>query len=296
VDAHLGRGDTVVGVDNLSTGRLQNLSQARLANRFEFIRRDISKSDKLPRADWFYHLASPASPPAYQRDSIGTLLVNSVGTQHVLEAARRCDGGVLIASTSEVYGDPEVHPQREDYWGHVNPIGPRSCYDEGKRFGEALASAYRRTHGLDVRLARVFNTYGPRMDPKDGRVVSNLLIQGLTGQPFTVFGDGYQTRSFCYVDDLIAGMLRLKRVRPTPPTPINLGNPAEFTVNSLVRVVAKVLGVPIRIRRFRLPEDDPRQRRPDISLARRYLRWEPKVVLERGLALTADYFRAQLAR
>jgi len=292
VDRLLADGVEVVGVDNLSTGRAANLSDARQHKGFRFRRLDLVRAGSLPRADRYFHLASPASPPAYQRDPVGTLLVNSVGTHRVLEAARRSDARVLLASTSEVYGDPQVHPQVEAYWGHVNPVGPRSCYDEGKRYSEALSAAYRRRYGLDVRIARIFNTYGPRMDPSDGRVISNFIVQGLQGKPFTLYGRGTQTRSFCYVSDLVDGICRLMDADPGVPTPMNLGNPREFTVRRTAELVARVLGIPLRFVRGPFPEDDPRQRSPDIRLARRYLGWTPRVPFEVGLAKTAEHFRS----
>ncbi len=291
VDSLLAEGEEVEGVDNLSTGRLVNLARARSNPRFRLRRGDLVRVRALPRADRYFHLASPASPPAYQRDPVGTLQVNGAGTHRVLEAARRADARVLIASTSEAYGDPEVHPQGEQYWGHVNPVGLRSCYDEGKRYAEALGAAYRRQYGLDVRIARIFNTYGPRMDPNDGRVISNFLVQGLRRAPFTLYGRGTQTRSFCYVDDLVDGLRRLMRTRGHVPTPMNLGNPREFTIRRTAELVARALGVPLRFEFRPLPEDDPRQRCPDIRRARRYLRWSPRVPLEEGLRRTADYFR-----
>jgi UDP-glucuronate decarboxylase len=292
-DRLLADGVVVTAVDNLSTGRLSNLRDAARSDGFRLRRLDLVRARTLPRAERYFHLASPASPPAYQRDPVGTLLVNSVGTHRVLEAARRADARVVLASTSEVYGDPEVHPQVEDYWGHVNPVGVRSCYDEGKRYGEALAVAYRRRYGLDVRIARIFNTYGPRMDPKDGRVVSNFIVQGLSGKPFTLYGSGTQTRSFCYVSDMVDGIVRLMEAGPRVPTPMNLGNPREFSVRRTAELVARILGIPVRFERRPLPADDPRQRSPDVRLARRHLHWTPQVPFEAGLARTIDYFRAR---
>jgi UDP-glucuronate decarboxylase len=292
VDSLIHDGYRVWGIDNLSTGRQLNLGAAFKSRRFQLRSVDITRVTRLPRADRYYHLASPASPLAYQRDPIGTLVVNSAGTHRVLEAARRSDARVLLASTSEVYGDPEVHPQPESYWGYVNPIGPRSCYDEGKRYAEALAGAYRRKYGLDVRIARIFNTYGPRMDPADGRIVSNFIVQGLREKPFTVYGEGKQTRSFCYVSDMVRGLRLLMEATPGVPTPINLGNPREFTVRRTAELVARTLGVPLRIEYQPLPEDDPRQRSPDIRRARRYLRWAPRTTFERGLVKTVAYFRS----
>jgi UDP-glucuronate decarboxylase len=295
VDAVLASGAEVTGVDNLSTGRARNLAPARGSRRFAFRRLDLCRAKQLPAAGLYYHLASPASPPAYQRDPVATLRVNGVGTLLVLEAARRNDARVVMSSTSEVYGDPLVHPQREEYWGNVNPIGIRSCYDEGKRFAEALAVAYRRHYGLDVRIARIFNTYGPRMDPEDGRVISNFIVQGLRGQSLTVYGTGRQTRSFCYVADLIRGLVALGGAKPGITTPMNLGNPKEFTVSHLAQRIAHSLGVPLRERHMPLPADDPRQRCPDIRLARRELGWSPEIPLDEGLDRTIAYFRERLA-
>jgi len=292
VDRLLADGATVVGLDNLSTGRRSNLREPLESSRFRLRRGDLLRAGPMPRAPRYFHLASPASPVAYQRDPIGTLLVNSAGTRAVLEAARRADARVLLASTSEVYGDPEVHPQPERYWGHVNPVGPRSCYDEGKRFAEALAAAYRRRYGLDVRTARIFNTYGPRMDPQDGRVVSNFIVQGLRKQPFTLYGRGAQVRSFCYVSDLVEGLARLMEADPKVPTPLNLGNPRAFTVRQTAELIARILGIPPRFEFRPLPEDDPRRRSPDIRLARRHLGWRPRVSFETGLKRTVAYFRS----
>ena len=291
VDSLLDDGYQELGIDNLSTGRKVNLTEAQRNPRFRLRCADLSRVVRLPRVQRYFHLASPASPPAYARDPIGTLLVNSVGTLRVLDAARRADARVLIASTSEVYGDPEVHPQREAYWGHVNPIGPRSCYDEGKRYAEALSMAYRREYGLDVRLARIFNTYGPRMDPDDGRVISNFLVQGLRGTPFTIYGRGRQTRSYCYVADLVRGVRLLMEAAPDVPTPMNLGQPRELTILETARAVARVLKAPFSVEFRPLPEDDPGRRRPDIRRAKKYLRWSPTIPLDSGLARTAAYFR-----
>lgn len=295
VDELLGADYDVVGVDNLSTGRSINLREARTSRRFRFVRSDLTRTHALARAERYFHLASPASPPAYQRQPIQTLRVNAEGTYRVLEAARRFDARVLLASTSEVYGDPEQHPQGEEYWGHVNPIGPRSCYDEGKRYAEALASSYRRQYGLDVRIARIFNTYGPRMDPKDGRVVSNFIVQALRGRRLTVYGRGEQTRSFCYISDLIRGLRLLMDARPSiVGTPVNLGNPREFTIRELVDLVARAAGVRVQIEFRPLPEDDPQRRSPNIARAQKLLRWSPRVSLEDGLTETVRYFRERL--
>ena len=292
VDLLLSEGSRVVAVDDLSTGRLSNLVDARGNPNFRWQRADLVRLRTLPRAQRYYHLASPASPAAYLADPVGTLFVNSFGTHQVLEAARRADARVLLASTSEVYGDPTVHPQHERYWGNVNPVGPRSCYDEGKRFAEAIAVAYRRHYGLDVRIARIFNTYGPRMAPTDGRVISNFIVQGLRGEPFTLYGRGNQTRSFCYVSDLVRGLSLLMEAPRSVPTPMNLGNPHEITVRRLAQLVARTLGRPARFRYGPLPEDDPKQRSPSIDLARRHLGWSPRVSIDEGLPTTVDYFRS----
>lgn len=292
VDLLLSRGSEVIGVDNMSTGRRSNLSQALKNPQFRLRRSDLARVRSLPRADRYYHLASPASPPAYQRDPVGTLLVNSLGAYRVLDAARASDGRVLLASTSEVYGDPEVHPQSERYWGRVNPTGVRSCYDEGKRFTEALGKAYQRTYGLDVRIARIFNTYGPRMDPRDGRVISNFIVEGLRGEPFTIYGRGYQTRSFCFVSDMVEGLERLMEAAPGVPNPMNLGNTEEFTVRQAARIIARALGVPPKFEFRALPEDDPRQRFPDVRLARTHLGWSPRVGFETGISMTVEYYRS----
>jgi nucleoside-diphosphate-sugar epimerase len=294
-DALLARNVSVVGIDNLATGRLRNLEHARRYPSFRFRRGDLVRSTHLPRVDLWMHFASPASPPAYLADPIGTLRVNSEGIRRVLEAARRSDARVVIASTSETYGDPEFSPQREDYWGHVNPVGPRSCYDEGKRFAEAMAVAFRRTYSLDIRIARIFNTYGPRMAPDDGRVVSNFIVQGLRGRPLTVYGTGRQTRSLCYVDDLVQGILGLADAPVSVPTPMNLGNPEERTVLEIAREVMRVIGRPLKIQREPLREDDPRRRCPDISRARQHLGWRPRTSLTVGLTRTVEYFRRSAA-
>lgn len=292
VDLLLGRNDDVVGIDNLVTGHRINLLSASRSPHFHFRCADLTRANHLPRCEQYYHLASPASPFAYQHDPIGTLAVNSIGTHRVLEAARRADARVLLASTSEVYGDPEVHPQSEAYWGRVNPVGVRSCYDEGKRYAEALAVAYRRRHGLDVRIARIFNTYGPRMDLDDGRVISSFIAQGLRGRPFTIHGMGTQTRSFCYISDLIFGIQLLMDASPAPPSPMNLGNPREITVRRAAELVARALGVPARFEFRPLPADDPARRSPDIRLARRYIGWSPRVSFERGLSASVAYYRS----
>lgn len=291
VDRLLEQGHQVIGLDNLSTGRRENLRAWRSRKDLVFLRRDLIRASRLPVADRIYHLASPASPPRYLRIPIETLLVNSHGTQRLLEQAHSSGARILVASTSEVYGDPQVHPQPEDYWGHVNPVGPRSCYDEGKRFAEALATAWRRQQGVDVRIARIFNTYGPRMDPDDGRVISNFFVQGWRGEPITVHGSGTQTRSFCYVSDLIEGLVRLMEA-PAVDGPVNLGNPeTEMTIGLLAEEVRRLTGGRSPIVHVERPQDDPERRRPDIRRARELLGWAPQVSLPEGLARTSEYFR-----
>ena len=289
-DRLLDRGDDVVCVDNLVTGRTANIDHLLDHPGFGFVEHDVSESIDVDGAvDAVLHFASPASPPDYLARPIETLEVGSLGTRNTLGLALAKGARFMIASTSEVYGDPEVHPQTEDYWGHVNPIGPRSCYDEAKRFAEALTMAYHRHHGLDVRIVRIFNTYGPRMRADDGRVVSNFLVQALSGQPITIYGDGSQTRSFCYVDDEIRGFLAMLDGDITGPC--NIGNPDEFTIAELATLVIELTGSSSQIDHRPLPEDDPTQRRPDITQAREQLGWEPTVALREGLERTAAYFR-----
>ncbi len=296
VDRLLADGYEVWGLDNFSTVSPRNLTSARSHRTFHLLRRDLIRPGTLPKTRTIYHLASPASPPRYQADPVGTLLVNSLGTLAVLRQAARAQARVVLASTSEVYGDPEVHPQPETYWGHVNPIGPRSCYDEGKRFAEALSVAFGRTEGVDVRIARIFNTYGPRMALDDGRVVSNFIVQGLRGKPLTVQGRGDQTRSFCYVSDLVEG---LRRMADAPPRrvrgPVNLGNPrGERTVAELAELICKLTGGRSEIRHIPRATDDPEHRRPDLRRARSWLGWEPRVPLAQGLEQTVREFRERL--
>jgi dTDP-glucose 4,6-dehydratase len=289
-DALVGRGDTVVAIDNLATGRLSNIEHLFASDGFTFVRHDVSSYIWVPGdVDAVAHLASPASPKDYLDLPIQTLKVGSLGTHNSLGLAKDKGARFLLASTSEVYGDPLVHPQPESYWGHVNPVGPRGVYDEAKRFAEAMAMAYHRTHGVEVRIARIFNTYGPRLRPGDGRVVSNFLVQALQGSPLSVYGDGSQTRSFCYVDDLVAGLLAL--LDAGEPGPVNIGNPVEQTVAELAHVVLEVTGSSSPLEYRPLPVDDPTQRRPDIALARRLLGWEPAVELRQGLDRTADWLR-----
>jgi dTDP-glucose 4,6-dehydratase len=291
----LQEGYEVVCIDNLITGRHVNVAHLMGNERFSFIEHDIVEPHPLiPHVDRIYHFASPASPVAYQRYPIATLSVNSRGTHHLLDLAARDGARLLFASTSEVYGDPLQHPQREDYFGNVNPIGPRSIYDEAKRYGEALTMAYGEAAGIDTRIVRIFNTYGPRMDADDGRVVANFVVQALRGEPLTVYGDGSQTRSFQYVDDLVEGVFRL--MESTYRAPVNIGNPAEFTMLELAELVRKLTDTTSIIQFRPLPADDPKQRRPDISLAMKIIGWQPSVPLETGLKRTIAYFRAALAK
>ena len=295
VDRLLERGDEVVSVDNLLTGRRDNAERQRANPRYAFVEHDICRPIPLQgQAAAVFNLASPASPIDYEKLPLETLDVGSLGTRNALDLARRLGATFVHASTSEVYGDPLEHPQREDYFGNVNPIGPRACYDEAKRFAEALTTSYARVLGLPVRLARIFNTYGPRMRADDGRVVPTFVAQALRGEDFTVFGDGTQTRSFCYVDDLVAGFLAL--LAKGDSQPVNLGNPREMTLIELAETTRKVVGGGGRVRSVRpLPENDPKQRRPDITRARTLLGWAPKVALDEGLVKTIEYFRAKVA-
>jgi UDP-glucuronate decarboxylase len=293
-DALLAAGFDVLCVDNLITGRARNIAHLAGNAHFTFLQHDICQPLDA-QADWVFQLASPASPPRYLEHPIETLLVNAVGTQNLLEITRQGHGRFLVASTSEVYGDPEVHPQVESYRGSVSCTGPRSCYDEGKRFAEALTMAYYRQYDLDVRIIRIFNTYGPRLDPGDGRVVSNFLAEGLRGQPLTVFGSGEQTRSFCYVSDLVAGIMAVMRSDAGRGEVFNLGNPRERTMLELVQTIQRVLGTDLPITFHPLPADDPRRRQPDISKVRSALGWEPEVELDDGLRRTAAWFREELA-
>jgi dTDP-glucose 4,6-dehydratase len=286
----LARGDAVVCVDDLSTGRADNIEELRAHPAFTFLEHDVCRPLALDgELHAVCNLASPASPPAYLARPLDTLAVGSYGTHNLLELACAHGARFLQASTSEIYGDPLEHPQRESYWGHVNPTGPRSVYDEAKRFGEALVFAYERTLGLDVRLVRIFNTYGPRMQPDDGRVVTNFIAQALRGEPLTVYGDGSQTRSFCYVDDEIEGIVAL--LDSEHRGPMNIGNPGEFTVLELAELVLELTGSSSPIERRPLPEDDPVKRQPDITLARTVLGWEPTVSLRDGVERTIAWFR-----
>ena len=288
-DALLGEGYSVVVADNLLTGKLSNLDHLRNDGRFEFLQIDITEPFDCGAVDYVFHFASPASPVDYALHGIATLKVGSLGTFHALDVAHKYGAKYLVSSTSECYGDPLEHPQKETYWGNVNPIGPRSVYDEAKRFTEAVTVAYRRYHKVDTRIVRIFNTYGPRMQVNDGRVVPNFMKQALLGQDLTVYGDGSQTRSFCFVSDEIDGFMRLSR--SSEPGPVNIGNPVEFTILECAQRVLAVTGSKSKIRYEALPQDDPKQRRPDITKARTVLGWEPKIDLESGLRLSLDYFR-----
>ncbi|HAG06647.1 MAG TPA: NAD-dependent dehydratase [Peptococcaceae bacterium] len=296
VDRLLACGCQVVGVDNLSTGNLQNLALAKESPLFSFYEADITGwSPPEDTFEFIFHLASPASPVDYRRLSIETMLVNSLGTKNLLDLALQRGAVFLLASTSEVYGDPLVHPQAETYWGNVNPTGLRACYDESKRFAEVLTMEYHRRYGLDVRIARIFNTYGPRMRPDDGRVVPNFIIQALRGEPLTVYGDGRQTRSFLYVADQIEGLVRLLAAPHAKGEVVNIGNPNETTILEFAKVVAELCGCEYRVEYSELPPDDPARRCPDVTKARQLLGWEPKTSLVDGLRETIAYFREILA-
>ena len=288
IDRLMEAGDEVICLDNYFTGRKANIARWIGHPRFELIRHDVTEPIKL-EVDRIWHLACPASPIHYQFNPVKTAKTSFLGTYNMLGLARRVGARLLLASTSEVYGDPEVHPQPESYWGSVNPIGVRSCYDEGKRIAETLCFDYRRMNGVEVRVARIFNTYGPRMLLDDGRVVSNFIVQALRGEPLTLYGDGSQTRSFCYVSDLIEGLVRL--MNGDSCEPINLGNPDEFTIRELAELVRIQINPALRLVEKPLPEDDPQQRQPAIDLARKQLDWQPTVSLEQGLAPTIDSFR-----
>jgi dTDP-glucose 4,6-dehydratase len=289
-DALLAQGDSVVCADNLLTGRMANINHLRNDPRFEFREQDVSRPFDFGKVDYVFHLASPASPVDYIEHAIETLRVGSVGTMNCLELAKEYQAKFLLASTSECYGDPLEHPQKETYWGHVNPVGPRSVYDEAKRFAEAATMAYHRHRTVDTRIVRIFNTYGPRLQINDGRVISNFMKQALRGEDLTVYGDGSQTRSFCYVSDEVRGILALAKSDEHGPT--NIGNPGEFTILECAKVVLDITASSSNIRFEPLPQDDPRQRRPDISKAKRLLDWEPKIDLQTGLRMSLDYFRS----
>jgi dTDP-glucose 4,6-dehydratase len=293
VDRFLADGHDVLGMDNFITGNPANLEHLRNEPRFDFIEHDVTNEITIDGPlHGVLHFASPASPVDYLELPIQTLKVGSLGTHKTLGVAKRKQARYFLASTSEVYGDPQVHPQPESYWGHVNPIGPRGVYDEAKRFAEAMTMAYHRFHGVDTRIVRIFNTYGPRMRPSDGRVVSNFIVQALQGEDLTVYGNGEQTRSFCYVEDEVEGLYRLFMSDYT--LPMNIGNPVEFTILELAQKVLAMVGGKSRIEYRPLPEDDPKVRQPDITLARKVIGWEPRVTLDEGLKRTIPYFRARV--
>ena len=295
----LAEGHDVLCLDNFFTGRRANVHRLMDSKRFEVVRHDIIEPILL-EVDQIYNLACPASPVHYQYNPVKTVKTNVMGTINMLGLAKRVRARILQASTSEVYGDPEVHPQTEDYWGHVNCVGVRSCYDEGKRLAETLMMDYHRQNGVDTRIIRIFNTYGPRMLEDDGRVVSNFIVQALRGEELTIYGTGAQTRSFCYVDDLVEGMMRLMNVEAGAHPgvdvhdPVNVGNPGEFTMRELADEVGRAAGVEVRLRQCPLPKDDPRQRRPDITRAQKLLGWEPTVPLREGLGRTVAYFAERI--
>lgn len=293
VDRLIGQGHDVLCVDNFFTGSRRNIEHLVGNPRFEFMRHDVT-FPLYVEVDEIYNLACPASPVHYRHDPVQTTKTSVHGAINMLGLAKRLRCKAFQASTSEVYGDPSVHPQQEAYWGNVNPIGPRSCYDEGKRCAETLFFDYHRQHGLEIKVARIFNTYGPRMHPADGRVVSNFVLQALRDDPITIFGDGSQTRSFCYVDDMVEGILRLMETGPEVTGPVNIGNPGEFTIRQLAEMIVEMTGSKSEIAHFELPQDDPRQRQPDITLAGELLDWAPKVELAEGLEKTIAYFRALL--
>jgi dTDP-glucose 4,6-dehydratase len=292
-DALLAEGYSVVAVDNLLTGRMSNIEHLQREGSFEFLQIDINRPFECGPVNYVFHFASPASPVDYMVHGIDTLKVGSLGTMHALEIAHKHRAKYLFASTSECYGDPLEHPQKETYWGNVNTIGPRSVYDEAKRFSEALTMAYHRYQGVDTRIVRIFNTYGPRMQLNDGRVIPNFMKQALRGEDLTVYGDGKQTRSFCYVNDEVDGFLKL--AKSDEHFPVNIGNPDEFTVLECAKRVIAITGSKSKIRYEKLPQDDPKQRRPDISKARKLLGWEPKIALNAGLQMSLEYFREAVA-
>lgn len=294
IDRLISRGDQVICVDNLFTGSKANIEHHLDHSNFEFMQHDICEPLSV-EVDEIYNLACPASPIHYQHDAIQTTKTSILGAINVLDLARKLGCKVFQASTSEVYGDPLVHPQKESYWGHVNPVGPRSCYDEGKRCAETLFFDYHRQHGVQIKVARIFNTYGPRMHVSDGRVVSNFIVQALAGEPISVYGDGAQTRSFCFVSDLISGFLELMDTDEAVTGPINIGNPVEFTVLELAEKIIAKTGSRSKLIHLPLPEDDPRQRQPDISKAAQFLNWAPVVDLDEGLDMTISHYRNLLA-
>jgi dTDP-glucose 4,6-dehydratase len=292
-DLLLGDGYNVVAADNLLTGRMANIEHLRNDSRFEFLKVDVSEPFDCRAVEFVFHFASPASPVDYGEHGIETLKVGSYGTFNSLEVARKYSAGFLLASTSECYGDPLEHPQKETYWGHVNPVGPRSVYDEAKRFAEATTMAYLRYHKVNTHIVRIFNTYGPRMQVNDGRVIPNFMRQAMRGEGLTIYGDGSQTRSFCYVSDEVEGILRLSK--SAEHGPVNIGNPTEFTILECAQRVLAVTGSKSAMKHEPLPQDDPKQRRPDISKAKQLLGWEPKIDLESGLRMSLEYFRGEVA-
>jgi nucleoside-diphosphate-sugar epimerase len=300
VDRLLADGDRVTGIDNFATGSRENLRHLGGDRRFTLVEADVSQpwtwAAKLDTPHLIMHFASPASPVEYGRAPLETMAVNALGIMHAVALARSAGSRVLFASTSEVYGDPREHPQRETYWGNVNSVGVRACYDESKRYGEAYLTSAMRAVGLDGRIVRIFNTYGPRMQPADGRVVPNFCLAALRGEPLTVFGDGSQTRSFCYVTDLVEGVVRAAKRDGFGENVFNLGNPQEFSIAELAQTISQIAGVPLNVVACELPQDDPTRRKPVISLARRVLGWQPRVALRDGLAQTLDYFRTAVAR
>jgi len=290
-DRLLADGHSVVGADNFSTGARENLEHLDRQPRFQLLEQDICEWFDPGPVDYVFNLASPASPPEYMRLGIETMRVGSVGTENMLRLAEKYQAGFLHASTSECYGDPVLHPQPESYWGNVNPVGPRSVYDEAKRFSEALTMAYHRMRGVNTHLVRIFNTYGPRLHPSDGRVISNFMVQALRGEPLTIYGDGSQTRSFCYVDDLIEGIVRL--AASDEHMPVNIGNPVEFTILECAQAVLEVTGSQSTLVYNDLPIDDPTRRQPDITRAQELLGWEPKIPLQEGLRRSLEFFRSR---
>jgi len=292
-DALLAEGYSVIAVDNLLTGRMSNIEHLRREGNFEFLQIDINRPFDCGEVNYVFHFASPASPVDYMVHGIDTLKVGSLGTMHALDVAHKYHAKYLFASTSECYGDPLEHPQKETYWGNVNTIGPRSVYDEAKRFSEALTMAYHRYNSVDTRMVRIFNTYGPRMQLNDGRVIPNFMKQALLGKDLTVYGDGKQTRSFCYVSDEVDGILRL--AKSDEHFPVNIGNPDEFTILECAKRVIEITGSKSKIAYEKLPQDDPKQRRPDITKAKTLLAWQPKVPLDTGLRMSLDYFREVVA-
>jgi dTDP-glucose 4,6-dehydratase len=293
-DRLLAEGHSVLGVDNFSTGDAENLAHLAQDPRFEFAQKDICQPFDPGPVDYVFNLASPASPPEYLRLGIETLRVGSAGTENTLEIAAKYHAGYLHASTSECYGDPLEHPQTENYWGNVNPVGPRSVYDESKRYAEALVMAYHRYRSVNTHLVRIFNTYGPRLHPSDGRVISNFMMQALLGEPLTIYGNGNQIRSFCYVDDLIEGILRLSR--SNEHLPVNIGNPIELTILECAQAVLAATNSKSELRFEPLPQDDPARRRPDITKARTLLGWEPQIALKEGLTRSLPFFKSKVAK